>query len=754
MKLSRLSIYIASTLFAACRPGGKAPETYLDPALPVNRRVELLLKEMTLAEKIGQMCSYVGEAAPVPAANTDEDIPYVLSLGDTADLVKHGKIGSFIKVADYEKANDLQGLAERSRLKIPLLIANDAMHGHGMYQGAVTIYPTEIGIASSFETTLAYRIAKYTAREMRATGNHWTFSPNIEVVRDPRWGRTGETFGEDPHLVSLMGRSMTKGYQGADFGEPDNVLSCAKHFVGGGIADNGLNGAPADISERTLYEVFFPPFIQAIEAGAYTIMPAHNEINGIPCHAHRRYLTQLIRRTWNFQGFFVSDWLDIQRLFSVHRIAATEKEADRIAVLAGLDMHIHGPGFFDNVKESVDQGSIPMARIDDAARKILYAKFQLGLFENRYVDPTQVANSLLKKEYLELALEAARKSIVLLKNANNLLPLDKEIGSLFITGPNADSQALLGDWTMLQPADNVTTVLEGIRRAVSPRTQVDYLSSGQPETTDTALLANARERAGASDVSIVVLGENSVRFDPKKTSGENLDRPALELPGGQLDLLQAVAGAGKPVIVVLVNGGPVASPWMVDNVEGLIEAWEPGMSGGQAVADVIFGDYNPGGRLPITFPRTVGHIRSFYNYKPSAFHRGQFYQSEKQPLFEFGFGLSFTQFQYSHLQLPEKIGLKDDLEFRLTVENTGVRAGDEIVLVYLNDKISSVTTPVKKLVAFNRIHLPSREKQELAFVIPNSSFRLFDKDMNSIIEPGQFDIIIGNDLLRSTIMVE
>ena len=754
MKLLHVSIYTASILLTACHSTGKAPETYLNSVLPVHKRVELLLKEMTLDEKIGQMCSYVGEAAPVSNSNKDEEFQYILSIGDRADLVKQGKIGSFVKVADYKKANDLQGLAEQSRLKIPLLIANDAIHGHGMYEGAVTIYPTEIGIASTFDTTLAYKIAKYTACEMRATGNHWTFSPNIEVVRDARWGRTGETFGEDPYLVSMMGQSMIKGYQGDDFGKPDNVLSCAKHFVGGGVAYNGLNGAPADISERTLYEIFFPPFIEAINAGVYTIMPAHNEINGIPCHAHQRYLTKLIRNTWNFQGFFVSDWMDIERLFSVHRIAATEKEADKIAVLAGLDIHIHGPNFFDNVKELVEEGSIPMERIDEAVRKILYAKFQLGLFENRYVDSTRVKNTLLKKEHLELALEVARKSIVLLKNENNLLPLDKEIKSIFITGPNADSQALLGDWATFQPAENMTTVLEGIQKNVSPRTKIDYLSCDQYDTISNALLLKARGRARLSDISIVVVGENSMRFAPNKTSGENLDRPVLELAGGQLNLLKAVESSGKPVIVVLVNGGPVALPWMVDHIDGIIEAWEPGMSGGQAIADVIFGDYNPGGKLPITIPRTVGHIQSFYNYKPSAFHRGQFYRSERQPLFEFGFGLSYTKFQYSHFKLPEKIGLKDNLEFGLTVENIGGMAGDEIVLVYLNDKISSVTTPVKKLVAFHRIHLNSNEKQELDFVIPNSSFKLFDKDMNYVIEPGQFDIVIGNDLLRSAIVIE
>jgi len=639
-------------------------------------------------------------------------------------------------------------------LKIPLLIANDAVHGHGMYAGAVTIYPTEIGIASSFDPALARRIAEFTAREMRATGNHWNFSPNVEVVRDARWGRTGETFGEDPYLVSMMGRAMIEGYQGDDFGGPDRVLACAKHFVGGGIASNGLNGAPADVSERTLREVFFPPFVEAVEAGVATIMPAHNEINGLPCHAHRRYLTGLIRETWGFQGFFVSDWLDIQRLASVHRIAATEKDADRIAVLAGLDVHIHGPGFLDNLQASVEEGAVPLARIDDAVGKILLAKFRLGLFENRYVDPAQAAEVMLREEHRDLALEAARKSIVLLKNEGGILPLGKGIGSLFVTGPNADSQALLGDWAVVQPADNVTTVLEGIRAAVSPGTRVDYLRSDQARTADPDLLAKARSQAAAADVSIVVLGENSLRFDPDKTSGENLDRPSLELPGGQLGLLQAVAAAGRPVIAVLVNGGPVASPWLADNVRGIIEAWEPGMAGGKAVADVLFGGINPGGRLPITVPRSVGHVQSFYNHKPSAFHRGRFYGSEREPLFEFGHGLSYARFNYGDLRLPARIGLKDDLRLGLTVENASGPAGDEVVLVYLNDKVSSVTTPVKKLVAFERIRLEAREKRTLDLVIPNSRFRLLDQDLNPVVEPGEFEIIVGRDLLRGTVVVE
>lgn len=433
MQPLRLIIYAVTVALTACNSvSNRERKTYLNPDLSSPERVELLLKEMTLDEKIGQMCQFVGEASNSSLANKDEEVKYILGLGEKADLIQQGKIGSFLKVPTFKEANYLQELAEKSRLKIPLIIATDAIHGHGMYKGATTIYPTPIGIASTFDTDIAFKIAKYTACEMRATGNHWAFSPNVEVVRDSRWGRTGETFGEDPYLVSMMGKEMVKGYQGNDFSGSENVVSCTKHFVGGGISYNGLNGAPADISERTLYEVFFPPFIEAIDAGTYTIMPAHNEINGIPCHAHDEYLTGLIRDKWGFRGLFVSDWMDIERLYTVHKIAGSEKDADRLAVMAGVDIHMHGPNFFDNVKASVEEGLIPTKRIDDAVRKILYAKFQLGLFENRYVDSTQVKINLLKKEHLDLALEAARKSIVLLKNRNSVLPLSKNIKSVLL----------------------------------------------------------------------------------------------------------------------------------------------------------------------------------------------------------------------------------------------------------------------------------------------------------------------------------
>lgn len=728
-----------------------AQQDYLNASLPTNERVELLLKQMTLDEKIGQMCQYVGEPSNSKVQNKDEEVEYTLSIGERASLIKEGKIGSFLKVPNYKTANYLQKLAEQSRLKIPLLIATDAIHGHGMYQGAVTIYPTGIGTAATFDTTLAYKIAQYTAHEMRATGYHWSFSPNIEIVRDARWGRTGETFGEDPLLVSAMGKAMIEGYQGNNFSAAGNVLSCAKHFVAGGIAYNGLNGAAADVSMRTLHEIFFPPFVDAINAGAYTIMPAHNEVNGIPCHAHKEFLTDLIRDDWGFKGFFVSDWMDIERLSSVHKIAADEKEAAKLAVLAGLDIHMQGPHFFEYVKNLVQEELIPKERIDDAARKILYAKFQLGLFENRYVDKKQVESTLLKQAHKDLALEAARKSIVLLKNEDRILPLCKEITSVFVTGPVANNQAMLGDWSRIQPDDNITTVLEGIQNIVAKETKVKYLPCMSYDSISSETMTMAIEQAAQADFAIVVVGENSIRFDTDKTTGENLDRPILDLPGNQLDYVKAIESTGTPVIIVLINGGPIASPWMVENVDAIIEAWEPGMFGGQALAEVIFGDYNPGGKMPISVPYTVGHNQSYYNRKPSAYHRGNFYNSQRESLFEFGFGLSYTEFEYSNLHLPANAQLTDDVNVSIELKNTGDYDGDEVVLIYINDIISSVTTPVKKLAAFKRIHLKTGESKKVTFSIPNSCFQLLDINRNQIVEPGEFEIIIGDDIIKDRV---
>ena len=739
-------------LFLVVSTNSLAAASYLDASLPSEKRVELLMKEMTLDEKIGQMCQFVGEATDIDFDSKDTKSNYTLALGARAGLIKEGKIGSFLKVSTYQEANILQSLAAESRLKIPLLIATDAIHGHGMYMGPTTIYATQIGLAASFEPEMAELMAEYTASEMRATGFHWAYSPNIEVVRDARWGRIGETFGEDPYLVTEMGNAMVRGYQGVDFSSSTNVLASSKHFVGGGIPYNGVNGAPADVSERTLHEIFFPPFVGSIENGVYTIMPAHNEINGIPAHAHEEYLTDLMRGEWGFDGFYISDWMDIKRLESAHKIVDSEREADKVAVLAGMDVHMQGPGFFENVKSLVENGEIPMSRIDHAVSKILYAKFQLGLFENRYTNKQAVEDTLLNKSHLELALKTAQKSMVLLKN-EGVLPLKQDMGRILVTGPNADHQALLGEWARVQPDENVITVLEGIKAQYTEGTRVDYVPIARHDLITRKELSKVGKLAKRADVVIAVMGENSLRFDKNKTSAENVDRPILDLIGNQIELLEKIKASGAELVVVLVNGGPIASEWLTENADAILEAWEPGMFGGQAIAETLVGKINPGGKLPITVPRSVGHIQSFYNYKPSAFHRGGFYSSSRKPLYYFGYGLSYTSFEYSNLNLPATMSTDDSLSLSVDITNTGAMDGDEVVMIYINDKVSSVTTPVRKLVAFKRIYLKQGEKQTLDFTIANKDFALLDRYMKSVVEPGEFEIIIGDRIEVATVNV-
>lgn len=750
---SALQRLILPVVFAISANSMATNISYWNANLPTEKRVELLLAEMTLDEKIGQMCQFVGEASDIDFDSKDTKSNYTLALGARAGLIKQGKIGSFLKVSTFEEANVLQELAEQSRLKIPLLIATDAIHGHGMYMGATTIYATQIGLAASFEPELAERVAQYTASEMRATGFNWAYSPNIEVVRDARWGRIGETFGEDPYLVTEMGNAMVRGYQGKDFSSPTNVLASAKHFVGGGIAYNGVNGAPADVSERTLHEIFFPPFIGSIDNGVYTIMPAHNEINGIPAHAHEEYLTDLIRGEWGFEGFYISDWMDIQRLESAHKIVDSEREADKVAVLAGMDVHMQGPGFFDNVKALVENGEIPLSRIDHAVSKILYAKFQLGLFENRYTTQQAVDDTLLSDSHRALALTTAQKSMVLLKN-NGVLPLSQDIERIVVTGPNADHQALLGEWARVQPDNNVITVLEGIEQQYGQDTAIDYAAIAKHHHISDSELSTAGQLAENADVVIAVMGENSLRFDQHKTSAENVDRPTLDLVGNQIELLKKIKASGSKLVVVLVNGGPIASEWLTEHADAILEAWEPGMYGGQAIAETLVGKINPAGRLPITVPRSVGHLQSFYNHKPSAFHRGGFYLSRRAPLYYFGYGLSYTQFDYSNLIVPKTMSTEGSLSVSVDIKNIGAMDGDEVVLLYINDKVSSVTTPVKKLVAFKRLHLKRGERKTISFTIDNKDFALLDRHMKSVVEPGEFDIIIGDHTKVATVDVQ
>lgn len=732
---------------------------YMNSKLPINQRVDDLLGRMTLEEKVGQMCQYVGiqhmkqvEKWHIEGGVDTTSDAFGFYKGFPVDsmkeYVKKGLVGSFLHVFDWKEANELQKLAEESKLGIPLLIATDAIHGHGMYKPGATIFPSPIGLASSWDTILVKKVAQATAMEMRASGYHWTFSPNVDVARDARWGRVGETFGEDPELAGIMGIMMVKGYQGNGFAESNNVISCAKHFIAGSQPSRGLNSGPMDVSTRSLYETWLPPFIDAMNAGAYTVMAAHNEINGVPCHSNKKLLSDILRNDLGFKGFIVSDWTDIARLSSLHKVAKTRKEADYLAVKAGINMHMHGPEFFKNVVQLVKDGKIALELIDESVKKILYAKFQLGLFENRYVNQKRVEQDILSNANKQLALDAARKSIVLLKNKDNFLPIKKDIESIFLTGPNSANQAILGDWAKPQPKDNIITVKEGIEQIISKKTRLLYQPVENIKAITNEEISQAVLKAEQAEVAVIVVGSHSLRHEwDKKTCGENADRSKLGLFGRQLELIKKVYATGTPTVVVLVNGRPLAIEWCKQNIPSIIEAWEPGMYGGTAIAETIFGDNNPSGKLPISFPVNVGQIPCFYNHKPSAYFRS-YIDHETKVLYPFGHGLSYTKFHYSNLMVSDSIHVNDTLTINVKVKNEGQFDGFETVIVYVNDKFSSVTTPVKKMIAFRRIFLEKQEEKTVSFQISTDDLTLLDAQMERKLETGVFEVIVAEQKIE------
>ena len=735
---------------------------YLNSDLSYEERLDDLMSRMTLEEKVGQMCQYVGlnylsqspkNMTAEEILNSDSQASYKgFKKKDIAQMVVDGKIGSFLHVLTPEEANRLQGLALKSRLKIPLLIGIDAIHGNGMVRGS-TIYPSPITIASTFDDQFAFDVGRQTALEMRATGSHWAFTPNIDVLRDPRWGRVGETFGEDPKLVSNMGVKMISGLQLEDYTGNNKVIACAKHFVAGSEPINGLNVSPMDISERTLREIYLKPFKAAVNSGVYTIMAAHNEINGIPAHMHKNLMTGVLKKEFGFDGFFISDWLDIERIHTLHNIAKDLKEASYLSVDAGMDMHMHGPYFLEAVVELVNEGKLSIDRVDYAASKILMAKFKLGLFENSLVDLDDVINKIQIKEHIEKSLEIARKSIVLLKNDGTLPIRDFKKKRILVTGPNANNHAILGDWTKPQPKENVITIFEGIKTIGSEKGHtVDYFDSNQNirKISDDDIITTSRKASGYDHV-IVVVGDNSLRHLRKnKTAGENMGRSALDLAGRQLELLKEIHRFNKNITVVFVNGKPIAEPWIKDNIKSIVESWEPGQMGGLAVAEVLFGEVNPSGKLPLTFPRSVGQLQMIYNHKPSQyFHKYAF--EKTAPLYHFGHGLSYSKFNYSNFELINDEKNKKIL-ISVDVSNTSDIDGDEVVQLYFRDKYSSVTRPVKELVAYKRQLIESKSSTVIDFQIDYEDLAFYDREMNYCVEPGEFTFMVGGSSQDSKLL--
>ncbi|UKT64939.1 glycoside hydrolase family 3 N-terminal domain-containing protein [Pedobacter mucosus] len=727
-----------------------AQTLYQNSKLPIETRVNDLLKQMTLEDKVAQMCQYVGlehiknaekKRAANNKLNNDAQAFYPnVSVSEIEKKIAAGQIGSFLHVLTAKEANYLQALAQKSRLKIPLLIGIDAIHGNGMVKGS-TVFPSPISISSSWDIDIQKEIAKITAIEMKATGSQWAFSPNLDIARDPRWGRIGETFGEDPYLVSQMGVATINGLQ------TSGVAASAKHLIAGSQPVNGLNKAPTDISDRTLEEIFLPPYEAAVAANVMTIMPAHNELNGVPSHANGSLMDGLLRKKWGFKGFYISDWMDIERMANLHRTVANDKDAVLASVSAGMDMHMHGPDFYEYILQLVKEGKLSEDRVTASARRILEVKFKVGLFENPFVDETKQV--IFSKEHQNIALSAARKSIVLLKN-DNILPLKTgKYKRILVTGPNADNQAMLGDWSQQQPDENVTTVFEGIKAAAPKDCEVILLNSGRfiPELND-SLLNDVVKQAADFDLIIAVVGDNSLRFEGnKRTAGENTDFDDIILPGLQPQFLKDLHALGKPIIAVMVNGRPLAIPWLEENLPAIVEAWEPGSFGGQAIAEILFGQVNPSGKLTVSMLRNVGQIGNYYNHRPSQYAL-KYIGKATGPLYPFGFGLSYTNYSYANVQL-DKVTIRDSESVKLSVQvtNTGEMDGDEIVQLYLNGSLSAVSKPVKELKGFQRISLKAGETKKVEFNLPPVTFKNYDINMNYSVEPGEFTLMVGSSSL-------
>ncbi len=744
MKKILLSIAVIALAASCCKVD------YKDPTAPIEKRVESLLSQMTLEEKVGQMNQFCGvrhveqRDKKAQADNQDAQGYYPGINADTLrKWTKEGRIGSYLHVLEADEANELQALAMQSRLGIPLILGIDAIHGNCLAPNN-TSYPTSIGLASSFDPEMAYKIARQTALEMRAMNMHWTFNPNIDVARDARWGRSGETFGEDTYLVSQMGLALVKGYQGDMMGG-DDVLACIKHCIADSQPINGANHAPSDISERTLHEIFLPPYEKAIREGmAGSLMMAHNEINGVPCHKSKWLMEEKMRGEYGFTGFVVSDWMDIERIHTLHRTAENRKEAYYQSIMAGMDMHMHGIHWNEEVAELVREGRIPESRIDESVRRILTAKFRLGLFESPYCNIEEGNKVRLCAEHRATALEAARNSIVLLKN-DGILPLDvKKYKRVLVTGINADDENIMGDWSAPQKPENVTTILEGLRE-VAPSTNFVFVDQGlTPKKMTQANVDKAAKVARTCDLNIVVAGETSLRARKgAKTCGENQDRAEIHLYGLQQELVKKVAASGKPTILVIVAGRPQAVVWESENLPAIVNAWEPGMMGGQAVAEILYGKVNPSAKLSMTIPRTAGQVQMYYNHKPSHY-RYKLQDIPNEPLYPFGFGLSYTTYEYSDLQLSKsEIAPNENIDVSVTVKNTGAREGVEIAQLYIRDCISFVTRPVKELKGFQRVALKAGESKRISFTLTPEHLRYYNLEMERVVEPGTFKVMVG-----------
>jgi beta-glucosidase len=723
MKLFRSIIALVILVLTLSSPPTSAQVRQRD----IENRINALLARMTLAEKLGQLQQLDGEA-------NGNFRP------EHRDLARKGLLGSTLNVRGVQRTNELQAIAmKESRLKIPLIFGFDVIHGYR------TIFPVPLAEASSWDPAAAEKSASIAAAEARSAGVHWTFAPMVDIARDARWGRIVEGAGEDTYLGAIIARARVRGFQGGDYSAQDRVLACAKHWVAYGAAEAGRDYNTTDISERTLREVYLPPFKAARDEGVGTFMSAFNDLNGVPASANPFTLTTVLRNEWKFDGFVVSDYTSVQELIN-HGLAADEKEAAREALNAGVDMEMVSRLYNKHGAELFRSGQVSLATINEAVRRILRIKFRLGLFDHPYADEGRERSALLSPENLAAAREIASRSQVLLKNDHETLPLSKEVKSIALVGPLANDQKdMLGSWTGDGDIANAVTLLDGIKAKVSPATKINYAKGCDIDDDATNGIDEAVRAARKSDVVIAAVGESA------DMSGEASSRASLDLPGRQLDLVKAVQATGKPVIIVLMNGRPLTINWIAENTPAILETWFGGTQAGNAIADVLFGDVNPGGKLPVTFPRAAGQEPLYYNHMntgrppdPNNKYSSKYLDVPWTPLFPFGYGLSYTQFQLSNLRLSQR-SIRPDGRLTVSVEvtNTGKRTGDEVVQLYIRDVAASVTRPVRELKGFQRVTLRPGEKRMVEFTLTPALLGFYNREMRFVVEPGEFKVMVG-----------
>lgn len=705
----------------------------------INFRVDSLLKQMTLDEKVGQLNQYNDDGIATGPVTVD---------GDKENQIRRGEVGSMLNVFTVARMRQFQDIAMQSRLKIPLIFGQDVIHGYK------TTFPIPLGEAASWDMEAIKLSARIAATEASAGGVHWTFAPMVDISRDPRWGRVMEGAGEDPYLGSAIAKARVKGFQGDEIGATNSVLACAKHFAAYGAAVGGRDYNSVDMSERMLWEVYLPPFKATVDAGVATFMNSFNDLNGIPATGNSYLQRDILKGKWNFQGFIVSDWGSIGEMIN-HGYVKDGRGAAKAAITAGSDMDMESRCYKNNLAQLVKSGEVDIALVDDAVKRILRKKFELGLFDDpyRFLDADREKKEMNNPEHTKAAREVAAKCIVLMKNENNLLPLSKDIKTIAFIGPLVkEHKQNLGFWSI--ELDNVdyekfvVSQWEGLQNKIGKNTKLLYAQGCKIEGEDRSGFAEAIETAKKADVVIMSIGEK------RDMSGEAKSRSNINIPGVQEDLAKAIHATGKPVVVLVNAGRPLVFNWTADNIPAILYTWWLGSEAGNAIADVLVGDVNPSAKIPMTFPREVGQIPIYYSYlktgRPAEcdtcnFYRTAYIDLPVSPKFAFGHGLSYTTFEYRDLKLSQsKINRSEKIEVSFNISNTGKYDGEEVIQLYLRDKVGSIVRPVKELKDFQKVMVKVGEKKQIKFIIDNEKLCFYNKDLDYKSEAGEFDLMIGS----------